>query len=242
MTSAEDSFDLHISDTLTAGAGLCDPAAVRTIVTEGPAAVRDLMRIGVQFDERVLEGGQRELDLGREGGHSKRRVLHYHDTTGREIEQRLLDAVTNQPNIQILDNHMGVDLITTGKLGYTTEDRVIGVYVLNEASGNVETIRSDRVILATGGCGKVYLYTTNPDIATGDGVAMAWRAGAAVANMEFIQFHPTCLFHPEKKSFLISEAVRGEGGKLVDAAGHEFMPKYHPAWRIGPPRYCRTRN
>jgi L-aspartate oxidase len=192
------------------------------------------MRIGVQFDERVLEGGQRELDLGREGGHSKRRVLHYHDTTGREIEQRLLDAVTSQPNIQVLDNHMGVDLITTGKLGYTTEDRVIGVYVLNEASGNVETIRSDRVILATGGCGKVYLYTTNPDIATGDGVAMAWRAGAAVANMEFIQFHPTCLFHPERKSFLISEAVRGEGGKLVDAAGQEFMPKYHQLGALAP--------
>ncbi|MBV8141959.1 MAG: L-aspartate oxidase, partial [Verrucomicrobia bacterium] len=178
--------------------------------------------------------GQRELDLGREGGHSKRRVLHYHDTTGREIEQRLLEAVTKHPGIRILDNHMGVDLITTGKLGYTTEDRVIGVYVLNEASGNVQTIRSDRVILATGGCGKAYLYTTNPDIATGDGVAMAWRAGAAVANMEFIQFHPTCLFHPEQKSFLISEAVRGEGGKLVDAAGREFMAKYHKLGALAP--------
>ena len=129
---------------------------------------------------------------------------------------------------------MGVDLITTGKLGYTTEDRVIGVYVLNEASGTVETIRSDRVIMATGGCGKVYLYTTNPDIATGDGVAMAWRAGAAVANMEFIQFHPTCLFHPEKKSFLISEAVRGEGGKLVDATGREFMSKFHKLAALAP--------
>jgi L-aspartate oxidase len=129
---------------------------------------------------------------------------------------------------------MGVDLITTGKLGYTTEDRVIGVYVLNEASGTVETIRSDRVIMATGGCGKVYLYTTNPDVATGDGVAMAWRAGAAVANMEFIQFHPTCLFHPEKKSFLISEAVRGEGGKLVDATGREFMYKFHKLAALAP--------
>jgi L-aspartate oxidase len=234
VTSAEDSFDLHIADTLTAGAGLCDQEAVRTIISEGPLAVRELMRIGVQFDERTLEDGQRELDLGREGGHSKRRVLHYHDTTGREIEQRLLDAVTKEPNIRILDNHMGVDLITTGRLGYTTEDRVIGVYVLNEASGDVETIRSDRVILATGGCGKVYLYTTNPDIATGDGVAMAWRAGAAVANMEFIQFHPTCLFHPEKKSFLISEAVRGEGGKLVDALGREFMSKYHKLGALAP--------
>ncbi|MBV8177172.1 MAG: L-aspartate oxidase [Verrucomicrobia bacterium] len=234
VTSAEDSFDLHISDTLVAGAGLCDQAAVRTIVTEGPTAVRELMRIGVHFDERVLEGGQRELDLGKEGGHSKRRVLHYHDTTGLEIEQRLLDAVVKEQNIQILDNHMAVDLITTGKLGYTTEDRVIGVYVLNEAIGTVETIRSDRVIIATGGCGKVYLYTTNPDIATGDGVAMAWRAGAAVANMEFIQFHPTCLFHPEKKSFLISEAVRGEGGKLVDASGREFMSKFHKLAALAP--------
>jgi L-aspartate oxidase len=234
VTSAEDSFDLHISDTLVAGAGLCDQAAVRTIVTEGPTAVRELMRIGVHFDERVLAGGQRELDLGKEGGHSKRRVLHYHDTTGLEIEQRLLDAVVKEQNIQILDNHMAVDLITTGKLGYTTEDRVIGVYVLNEAIGTVETIRSDRVIIATGGCGKVYLYTTNPDIATGDGVAMAWRAGAAVANMEFIQFHPTCLFHPEKKSFLISEAVRGEGGKLVDASGREFMSKFHKLAALAP--------
>ena len=234
VMSAEDSFDLHIKDTLIAGAGLCDQEAVRTIITEGPCAVRELMRIGVHFDERMLEGGQKELDLGKEGGHSKRRVLHYHDTTGREIEQRLLDAVVQERNIQILDNHMAVDLITTGKLGYTTEDRVIGVYVLNDASGMVETIRSDRVILATGGCGKVYLYTTNPNIATGDGVAMAWRAGAAVANMEFIQFHPTCLFHPEMKSFLISEAVRGEGGKLVDASGREFMSKYHKLAALAP--------
>ncbi|MBV8416184.1 MAG: FAD-binding protein, partial [Verrucomicrobia bacterium] len=234
VTSAEDSFDLHISDTLVAGAGLCDQTAVRTIITEGPTAVRELMRIGVHFDERILEDGHRELDLGKEGGHSKRRVLHYHDTTGREIEQRLLDAVVEERNIQILDNHMGVDLITTGKLGYTTEDRVIGVYVLNEGSGTVETIRSDRVIIATGGCGKVYLYTTNPDIATGDGVAMAWRAGAAVANMEFIQFHPTCLFHTERKSFLISEAVRGEGGKLVDASGREFMLKFHKLAALAP--------
>src|SRR5271157_5450215 len=234
VTSAEDSFDLHIKDTLIAGAGLCDQEAVRTIITEGPGAVRELMRIGVHFDERMLEDGQKELDLGKEGGHSKRRVLHYHDTTGREIEQRLLDAAVQERNIQILDNHMAVDLITTGKLGYTTEDRVIGVYVLDDAAGIVETIRSDRVILATGGCGKVYLYTTNPGIATGDGVAMAWRAGAAVANMEFIQFHPTCLFHPEVKSFLISEAVRGEGGKLVDASGREFMSKYHKLAALAP--------
>jgi L-aspartate oxidase len=234
VTSAEDSFDLHIRDTLVAGARLCDEQSVRTIVTEGPAAVAELMRIGVHFDERVLEDGQKELDLGKEGGHSKRRVLHYHDATGREIEQRLLDAALAEPQIEILDNHMGVDLITTGKLGYSTEDRVIGVYVLNEATGVVETIRSDRVVLATGGCGKVYLYTTNPDIATGDGVAMAWRAGATVSNMEFIQFHPTCLFHSQKKSFLISEALRGEGGKLVDSSGREFMQKYHKLGALAP--------
>src|SRR5438132_4564947 len=178
VTSAEDSFDLHIRDTLVAGAGLCDEQSVRTIVTEGPAAVAELIRIGVHFDERVLEDVHKELDLGQEGGHSKRRVLHYHDATGREIEQRLLDAVIAEPQIEILENHTGVDLITTGKLGYTTEDRVIGVYVLNEATGFIETIRTDRVVLATGGCGKVYLYTTNHDIATGNGVAMAWRAGA----------------------------------------------------------------
>ncbi|MBV9392728.1 MAG: FAD-binding protein, partial [Verrucomicrobia bacterium] len=219
VTSAEDSFELHIQDTLTAGAGLCDPEAVRTIITEGPKAIQSLVDLGVHFDERVLEGGHRELDLGREGGHSKRRVLHYHDTTGREIEQRLLDAVARTANITVLEDHMGVDLITTGKLGFTTEDRVVGIYVLNEATGIVESIRTDRLVMATGGCGKVYLYSTNPDVATGDGVAIAWRAGASIANMEFIQFHPTCLFHPEEKSFLISEAIRGEGGKLVDAFG-----------------------
>src|SRR5262249_14333525 len=234
VTSAEDSFDLHIKDTLLAGGGLCDELAVRTIVTEGPSAVHELMRIGVHFDERVLEDGQKELDLGKEGGHSKRRVLHYHDTTGREIEQRLLDAVLAEPRIEILENHMAVDLITTGKLGYSTEDRVIGVYVLNEATGTVETIRCDRVVLATGGCGKVYLYTTNPDVATGDGVAMAWRAGAAVANMEFVQFHPTCLYHPKAKSFLISEAVRGEGGVLKSIEGVEFMQNAHPLKSLAP--------
>jgi L-aspartate oxidase len=234
VTSAEDSFELHVKDTLIAGTGLCDETAVRTIVEGGPDAIQNLMRLGVQFDERKLKDGQKELDLGREGGHSKRRVLHSHDTTGREIEERLIDAVRGEPNIQVLDNHMGVDLITTGKLGFTTEDRVIGVYVLDEATGSVEAIRTDRLALATGGCGKVYLYTTNPDIATGDGVAMAWRAGATIANMEFIQFHPTCLFHPEEKSFLITEAIRGEGGKLVNASGQEFMAKYHHLGALAP--------
>src|SRR6201993_54482 len=234
VTSAEDSFDLHFKDTLVAGAGLCHPDAVRTIVTEGPTAIHDLIERGVHFDERVLEDGHRELDLGKEGGHSKRRVLHYHDTTGREIEQRLVAAAEAISDIVVLQNHMAIDLITTGKLGYTTEDRVVGIYVLDENSGEVAAIRTDRLILATGGCGKVYLYTTNPNVATGDGGAMAWRAGAAIANMEFIQFHPTCLYHPEARSFLITEAVRGEGGILVDANGREFMTKYHRLGALAP--------
>lgn len=234
VTSGEDSFDLHVRDTLIAGAGLCDEAVVRQIVTEGPERIRELMELGVHFDERELEDGHREIDLTKEGGHSKRRILHSADLTGKEIERALLEAVRRNPAIDMLENHMAIDLITTGKLGYATEDRALGVYVLDEATGKVETVRSDRIVLATGGCGKVYLYTTNPDVATGDGVAMAWRAGATIANMEFIQFHPTCLFHPEAKSFLISEAVRGEGGILLNAKGKRFMEKVDPRLELAP--------
>src|SRR5438067_2250380 len=200
---------------------------------EGPNRIRELMEFGLQFDEREVSG-HRELDLGKEGGHSKRRVLHVRDVTGKEIEDTLLRELGRQSNVELFENHMAVDLITAGKLGYATEDCALGVYVLDEKSGEVVTLRSDRVILATGGCGKVYLYTTNPTVATGDGVAMAWRAGASIANMEFIQFHPTCLFHPEARSFLISEAVRGEGARLIDALGHEFMDKYHPRKALAP--------
>ena len=234
VTSAEDTFDLHVKDTLEAGAGLCNEAIVRIIVTEGPERIRELIEMGVQFDERDTETGERELDLGREGGHSKRRVLHARDLTGKEIEQTLLHSVATDPGIDLLENHMAVDLITAGKLGYSTGDRCLGVYVLDEKTGEVKTLRSSRVILATGGCGKVYLYTTNPNIATGDGVAIAWRAGASIANMEFIQFHPTCLFHPDARSFLISEAVRGEGAILTDSKGQEFMQKYHPLKALAP--------
>ena len=234
VTSVEDSFDLHIKDTLIAGAGLCDENVVRTIVTEGPARIRELIELGVQFDERELQDGERELDLGREGGHSKRRVLHARDVTGREIEQALLRGIEENPKIDLLENHMAIDLITAGKLGFATEDRCLGVYVLDEKDGSVLTLRSDRMILATGGCGKVYLYTTNPSVATGDGVAIALRAGASIANMEFIQFHPTCLFHPEARSFLISEAVRGEGAKLIDSKGREFMQRYHKLGALAP--------
>jgi L-aspartate oxidase len=234
VTSSEDSFELHVRDTLQAGAGLCDEETVRSIVTEGPARIQELMEMGVQFDEREMEDGERELDLGREGGHSKRRVLHARDVTGREIERALLEDIEQHENITLLENHMAVDLITAGKLGYATEDRCLGAYVLDEATGEVEAIQSDRMVLATGGCGKVYLYTTNPSVATGDGVAMAWRAGANIADMEFIQFHPTCLYHPEERSFLISEAVRGEGGVLLDSRGRRFMEGYHPLKELAP--------
>lgn len=237
VSDADDSIDLHVQDTLTAGAGLCDEEVVRMIVSEGPARIRELIDLGVHFDLRQSEtdeNGEPALDLTREGGHSRRRILHSRDATGREIERALIQSVKDNPRIDLLTDHMAVDLITTGKLGYTTEDRCVGVYVLDETTGDVETLRTDRLILATGGCGKVYLYTTNPAVATGDGLAMAWRAGATISNMEFIQFHPTCLFHPEARSFLITEAVRGEGGKLVDANGHEFMEKYHSLGALAP--------
>ena len=236
VTSKEDSFESHVRDTLEAGAGLCKEAIVRTIVEEGPARIKELIDLGMRFSEREVPGtrGTRELDLGREGGHSKRRILHAKDVTGREIERALLAAVAEQPNIEMFENHIAIDLITTQKLGYVRDNRCIGVYVLDKKSGHVETFAAPTTVLATGGCGKVYLYTTNPDIATGDGVAMAYRAGAAVANMEFVQFHPTCLYHPKAKSFLISEAVRGEGGILKTPEGREFMDDYHPLKSLAP--------
>jgi L-aspartate oxidase len=233
VTSGEDSFELHVRDTLEAGAGLCDEQVVRTIVTEGPEAIRELQEIGVRFDEREVSG-HREPDLGREGGHSKRRVLHVQDVTGREIENALLAELKRASRVQLLENYMAVDLITAAKLGFAAEDRCLGLYALDESSGGVETIRSDRVVLATGGCGKVYLYTTNPTVATGDGVAIAWRGGATIANMEFIQFHPTCLFHSAARSFLVSEAVRGEGGILRNSRGEDFMSRYHARGSLAP--------
>ena len=232
VTSAEDTFELHIRDTLDAGAGLCDEGIVRRIVTDGPARIQELIDIGVHFDERA--DGSHQPELAKEGGHSKRRILHSRDMTGREIERALLAAVAAHPEIDVLENHIAVDLITLAKLGLPGEDRCVGVYVLNDPTGEVIPLRTDRVILATGGCGKVYLYTTNPAIATGDGVAMAWRAGASVANMEFIQFHPTCLYHPEARGLLISEAVRGEGARLIDAKGRTFMERYDQRRELAP--------
>ncbi|MDB6064358.1 MAG: L-aspartate oxidase [Pedosphaera sp.] len=236
VTSKEDSVEMHVRDTLESGAGLCKESVVRTIVKEGPPRIAELIELGMKFSEREIPAsdGKRELDLGREGGHSKRRILHAKDVTGREIERALLSAIADQPNIQIFEDHFAIDFITSQKLGQPGPNRCLGVYVLDKSSGTVETFTSPAVLLATGGCGKVYLYTTNPDIATGDGVAMAYRAGAAVANMEFIQFHPTCLYHPKAKSFLISEAVRGEGGVLKTVDGVEFMDKYHPLKSLAP--------
>ncbi len=236
VTSKEDSFELHLRDTLQAGAGLCKEKVVRTIIEEGPARIAELIELGMHFTEREIprSSGARELDLGKEGGHSKRRILHAKDITGREIERALLAAVAERPNIEIFENHLAIDLITSQKLGYVGDNRCLGAYVLDKASGQVETFAAPVTVLATGGCGKVYLYTTNPDIATGDGVAMAYRAGAPVANMEFIQFHPTCLYHPQAKSFLISEAVRGEGAVLKSIGGVAFMDKQHPLKSLAP--------
>jgi L-aspartate oxidase len=230
----DDSVEQHVSDTLIAGAGLCNESAVRVIASEGPARIEELLRWGVHFDQKESPDGHLEFDLTREGGHTRRRVLHHKDATGKEMTDRLLAAVRQHPRITMLEESFAIDLISTTKLGLVSEDRVLGAYVLNECSGQVEVFRSDRVILATGGCGRVYLYTTNPSIATGDGVAMAWRAGAAVANMEFVQFHPTCLYHPQKRSFLITEAMRGEGARLIGKDGKEFMQRYDPRGSLAP--------
>jgi len=227
-----DSFEQHVSDTLTAGAGLCDEAVVRKIVSAGPARIADLEALGVRFNPRV--DGAPGYDLGREGGHSQRRVLHAGDITGQRVEAVLVEQILKHPNIQVLEHTMVIDLITTRWLKRPGENRCVGAYVLDQPAGEIYAIRAADTILATGGCGKVYLYTCNPDIATGDGVALAWRAGAAVQNMEFIQFHPTCLYHPQAKRFLISEAVRGEGAELVDAEGRPFMRKYDPRGALAP--------
>ena len=236
VTSKEDSVEMHIQDTLIAGAGLCDEEAVRIIVTEGPARIADLISYGTHFTEREIpdSNGARELDLGREGGHSKRRVLHAGDITGHQVEIALLDAVSKESNICFFEHHFAIDLILSNRDPQSSDRRCIGAYVLDAETNQVETFRGKHVILATGGCGKVYLYTTNPYIATGDGLAMAWRAGAAIANMEFIQFHPTCLYDPKGGSFLISEAVRGEGAILKNLDGSEFMQNYDKRLSLAP--------
>jgi L-aspartate oxidase len=225
-------LDLHVRDTLNAGAGLCKEDVVRTIVGEGPALVRELIDLGVRFT--AGETPDKQFDLGREGGHSKRRILHAGDITGREIERALLYAVALDKNISVFEEVLAVDLITSKKLKLAGPNRCLGCYALNEKTKAVEVFAATTTLLATGGCGKVYLYTSNPDIASGDGAAMAYRAGATISNMEFIQFHPTCLYHPRAKSFLISEAVRGEGALLRGADGERFMDRYDPQAELAP--------
>ena len=224
-----DSLDAHIADTLTVGDGLCHRNIVELCVREGPAAVRELAdRYGTKFD-RATDG---ELDLAREGGHSARRVAHAKDTTGFEIERALLEHARRHPNIRILADHMAVDLLTMSKYG--GPDACFGAYILERKTGEVHVVMARATVLATGGAGKVYLYTSNPDVATADGVAMAYRAGAHIGNMEFFQFHPTCLYHPDANTFLISEALRGEGGILRRADGSDLMAGRHAMGSLAP--------
>lgn len=226
----DDSLELHIRDTLESGGGLCNEDIVRMVVKEGPARIRELISLGVNFSQK--EG--KALDLGMEGGHTKRRIVHTKDRTGREMEKVLLQNAEENENITILENYMSIDLITKSKMikrgivTSETRETCWGAYVFDATENRVITCLSRITVLATGGAGKVYLYTSNPDIASGDGVAMGYRAGVKVANMEFVQFHPTCLYHSRAKSFLISEAVRGEGGILLDKEGTRFMERYHP--------------
>ena len=225
VMGANDSVRSHVRDTIQAGAGLCDEAMVQFVVERGPAAIQRLLDYGLAPDTRDAGSGQ--FHLTREGGHSRRRVLHVADRTGQAMERVLAERADAHPNITLLPDRVAIDVITTGKLG-RQPDRVAGAYVYNRATDAVELIHASFVVLATGGASKVYLYTSNPDGATGDGIAMAWRAGCRVGNMEFNQFHPTCLFHPHAKSFLISEAVRGEGAHLLLPNGERFMPRFDP--------------
>ena len=230
----DDSFELHANDTIESGRGLCREDVVRIICREGPSYVRELIDLGVKFTRR----GE-DYHLSREGGHSRDRILHANDLTGREIERAMLEAIDRKPNITVFPHHMLVDFITLGRLDSkvepgTSKDEALGAYILDVNTKHVKTFLSKVTLLASGGAGKVYLYTSNPDTATGDGIAAAYRAGTKIANMEFIQFHPTCLYHPEAKSFLISETIRGEGGILRLKNGHTFMENYHPLGCLAP--------
>lgn len=231
VLSGEDTPDAHIHDTLLAGAGLCDETATRFVVEHGRQAIDWLIAQGVPFTRD--SSSDTGYHLTREGGHDKRRIIHAADATGHAVQQTLSGKVLGHPNITVLENYMSVDLITGKKLGLA-DNRCYGVYALDNTTDEVITIAAQHTILATGGSGKVYLYTTNPDTSTGDGIAMAWRAGCRIANMEFIQFHPTCLYHPHAKSFLISEAVRGEGGILKLPDGTRFMPRHDPRAELAP--------
>jgi L-aspartate oxidase len=225
VVSEEDSFEFHENDTLEAGAGLCKPEVVRMCIQAGPESIEELTHLGVPFS-RDKNSENNEFDLGKEGGHSKRRVLHAGDFTGHEIMQSLITAAMQEPNIKMVQDQLAVNLILEPAEKSGSPAICRGVYSLNRKTKTIEPIMSKSTILATGGAGKVYVYTSNPDAATGDGMAIAYRAGAEMANMEFVQFHPTCLYHPHAKSFLLSEALRGEGGVLKLANNEEFMEKY----------------
>ncbi len=231
VMAEDDSFQSHVDDTLVAGAGLSQLDATRFVVEHAPETIDWLLEMGVPFSQ---EGGH--LHLTREGGHSARRIVHVTDATGAAVQQTLIQHVKQTPNITVFEHHTLVDLITTRKLGMSPDEpqRCLGLYALDDIADEVVTFRAPQTILATGGAGKVYLYTTNPDTATGDGIAAAWRAGCRVTNMEFIQFHPTCLYHPHVKSFLITEAVRGEGGKLLLPDGTRFMPQHDKREELAP--------
>jgi L-aspartate oxidase len=228
-----DTVEAHVRDTLAAGAGLCEPAVVRHTVERGPATIEWLEAQGVRFTRE--RGGARAsgYHLTREGGHSQRRVVHVADATGRSIEETLAERARGQAGIALFENHLALDLVTAAKLG-ESPDRCLGAYVFDRATRKVQVFGARVTVLATGGAGKVYLYTSNPDVATGDGIAMGWRAGCRVGNMEFVQFHPTCLYHPQAKSFLVTEAVRGEGGRLLLPDGTPFMPRFDPRAELAP--------
>ncbi len=237
-----DSFEEHVKDTIEAGAGLCNYEAVRTIVEAGPEAIRELIALGARFTTRGDLGyteDSDEYDLGREGGHHKRRILHAGDITGAELERVMVEAVRACPDITVYEYHVAIDLVLSSRLDMPGPEHCFGVYVLDAKSGNILTFLASTTTIACGGAGKVYLYTSNPDVACGSGVSMAYRAGAEIANMEFIQFHPTILYHPTIRSFLISEALRGEGAVLKcremrDAEPVPFMQKYHPMKSLAP--------
>ena len=232
VLDAADSVASHVEDTLIAGAGLCDEAVVRMVVEHGPENIRWLLDQGVSFTRESEQDPTSGLHLTREGGHSHRRVIHAADATGREVETTMADQVRARPNIELFESHIAVDLILSPKRG--PRRRCIGCYILDLDTGHVDTFAARFVVLATGGASKVYLYTSNPDVATGDGIAMAWRAGCRVANMEFMQFHPTCLYHPKAKSFLITEALRGEGARLLLPDGSRFMPGFDERAELAP--------
>ena len=231
VLDATDSVEAHIADTFNAGAGLCDPEATRFVVENGRRSIEWLIERGVPFTRE--DASDIGYHLTREGGHSHRRIIHAADATGAAVQATLSEQVTSHPNITVLDNHIAVDLIRGERVG-RPELGCVGCYVLDLSAGEVLTLSARATVIATGGAGKVYLFTTNPDVVTGDGIAMAWRAGCRVANMEFIQFHPTCLYHPQAKSFLISEAVRGEGGVLRLPDGTRFMPEYDAREELAP--------